>query len=89
MDPRENDKYGVNAMAAAMKWVSVISSAVGVMTLPLLGGIWIDNLLGTNILFMILGVIVGFAGGLYCLLEMVKVNAKMHRSRRLSPPGGL
>lgn len=89
MDPRKNDKYGVNALAAAMKWVSVISSAVGVMTLPILGGIWIDYLLGTTLLFMIVGVIVGFAGGLYCLLEMVKVHAKPRRSRRLSPPGHL
>ena len=89
MLPTKNDKFGVSSMAEAMKWVSVVTSVVGVMLVPALGGIWIDNLLGTKFLFMILGVIVGFAGGLYCLLEMVKVNAKMHRSRRLSPPGGL
>ena len=73
MLPAEHDKYDVSSMAEAMKWVSVVSSVVGVMTVPALGGIWIDNLLGTKCL-LILGVIVGFVGGMYCLLEMVKAK---------------
>jgi F0F1-type ATP synthase assembly protein I len=81
MLPTENDKYGVSSMAEAMKWVSVITSVVGVMVIPALGGIWIDHLLGTKCLFVILGVILGFAGGMYCLLDMVKAKAGEHQSR--------
>jgi F0F1-type ATP synthase assembly protein I len=81
MLPTENDKYGVNSMAEATKWVSVITSAVAVMTVPALGGIWIDSLVGTKCLFVILGIIIGFVGGMYCLLDMVKAKAGPHESR--------
>jgi F0F1-type ATP synthase assembly protein I len=75
MRPTETDDYDVNSMAEAMKWVSVVTSVVGVMTVPALGGIWIDRLLGTWCLFVILGAIFGAAGGMYCLLDMVKAEA--------------
>jgi len=55
MLPTADDKYGVSNMAEAMKWVSVATSVVGVMTVPALGGIWVDRLLGTTCLFVILG----------------------------------
>jgi len=64
-----------------MKWVSVVTSFIGVMTIPALGGIWIDSLLGTKCLFVILGVVCGFVGGMYCLLDMVKAKAGEHPSR--------
>jgi F0F1-type ATP synthase assembly protein I len=82
MLPTENDKYGVGSLAEATKWVSVITSFVGVMIVPALGGIWLDNLLGTTSVFTILGAIFGFVGGMYCLLGMVKGNkAGAHHSR--------
>ena len=81
MPTTENDKYGVDSTAEAMKWVSVVTSVVGVMTVPTLGGIWIDKLLGTKCLFAILGAIFGFVGGMYCLLGMVKATAGAHQSR--------
>ncbi|MGA2257167.1 MAG: AtpZ/AtpI family protein [Thermoguttaceae bacterium] len=74
MRPTENDKYGVGSVAEAMKCVSVVTSVVGVMTVPALVGIWIDHLLGTALPFTILGVIFGFVGGMYCLLDMVKAK---------------
>jgi F0F1-type ATP synthase assembly protein I len=77
----ENDKYGVSLIGEAMKWVSVVTSFVGVLIVPALGGIWIDNLLGTKGLFAILGGIVGLVGGMYCLLEMVKAKTGAHQSR--------
>ena len=82
MLPTENDKYGVSSMAEAMKWVSVVTSVVGVMIVPPLGGIWIDNLLGTKALFAVLGAIFGFVGGIYCVLSMVKANADHPESLR-------
>ncbi len=81
MLPTENDKYGVNSMAEAMKWVSVVTSFVGVLVVPAFGGIWIDHLLGTKCLFVILGVILGFTGGMCSLLDMVKAKAGEHQSR--------
>ena len=77
----ENDKYGVSSIAEAMKWVSVVTTVVAVMTVPALGGIWIDNMLATKCLFVILGGILGFVGGLYCLLDMVKPKAGPRQSR--------
>ena len=77
----ENDKYGVNSIAEAMKWVSVVTSVVGVTTVPALGGIWIDSLLGTRCLFVILGAVFGLVGGMYCLLDMVKANAGARHPR--------
>lgn len=74
MLPTDNDKYGVSTIAEAMKWVSVVTSFVGVMIVPALGGIWLDSLLGTESLFTILGAIFGFVGGMYSLLNMVKAN---------------
>jgi len=34
MLPIADDKYGVSSIAEAMKWVSVVTSVVGVMTVP-------------------------------------------------------
>ena len=81
MLPTPNDKYGLSTMAEAMKWVSVVTSVVGVMTVPALGGIWMDRQLGTTCLFVILGVIIGFVGGMYCLLDMVNAKAGARQSR--------
>jgi hypothetical protein len=81
MLPIENDKCGVSGMAEAVKWVSVVTSVVGIMTVPALGGFWIDNLLGTKGVFTILGVVFGFVGGMYGLLHMVKANVGVHKSR--------
>lgn len=85
MLPSENDKYGVRNMAEAMKWVSVITSVVGVMTVPPLGGIWIDHLLGTKGLFAILGAIFGLVGGIYTLLKIVKAKAGAHQPASKAP----
>jgi len=81
MLPTENDKYNLSNIAEAMQWVSVVTSVVGVMTVPAIVGIWVDHLLGTKCVFVILGVIVGFVGGMYCLLDMVKAKAGAHQSR--------
>ena len=81
MLPIANDNYGVGGMAEAMKWVSVATTVVGVMIVPVLGGMWIDTLLGTTYPFVIVGAIVGCVGGVYSLLNMVTVKAGAHRSR--------
>ncbi len=85
MLPTEDDKYGVRSMAEAMEWVSIVTSVVGVMTVPPLGGIWIDSLLGTKCLFVILGAVFGFVGGMYTLLTAVKAKAGAHQPPKKAP----
>ena len=72
IQPPEKDEDEATIMANAMMWVSVVSTVVGVMLVPTLGGIWIDNLLGTQYLFIILGAIIGLVGGMYCLLSILR-----------------
>jgi F0F1-type ATP synthase assembly protein I len=82
MLPTENDNYGMSGMAEAMKWVSVVTTVVGMMIVPALGGFWIDNLLGSKGVFTILGVVFGFVGGMYGLLHMVKADTEVNKSRQ-------
>ena len=77
--PIENVKYGVNSIAEAMKWVSVVTSVVGVTTIPALVGIWMDHLLGMTCFFVISGALFGLIGGMYCLLDMVKARTGVHQ----------
>ena len=62
MLPTKNDKYGVSSMAEATTWVSVVTSIVGVMLVPALVGMWIDNLVGNEYLFVILGLSLALLG---------------------------
>ena len=81
MRPLADDGYGVNSTAEGSKWISIVTSFVGVMIIPVLSGIWIARLLGTKCLFLILGMILGFVGRMYCLLGIVKANVGVHQSR--------
>lgn len=72
--PTKNDKYGMSNLAEAMKWGSVVTSVVGVMIVPALVGVGIDNALGTEHPYAILGAIVGFVGAMYGLLDVVKAT---------------
>jgi hypothetical protein len=46
-------------VAKAYYWVSVVTTSVGLMVLPGLGGHWLDSRYGTRFLGLL-----GFAGGL-------------------------
>jgi len=61
-------------MTIAMEWVSKITTISLSMALPGVGGIWIDNNLGTMPVFIILGVVLGFALGMYQLLQIASEN---------------
>ena len=62
-------------MAIAMGWVSRITTISLSMVLPGVAGIWVDNQLGTMPVFVILGVILGFALGMYQLLQLANENS--------------
>ena len=59
-------------MAKAMDWVSRITSACIVTVLPALGGYFVDNWLGTKVVFSLLGMLLGSAIGIYQLVKLVK-----------------
>lgn len=71
--------YGSNALAAALTF----AVAVGLFTL--LGG-WADGKLGTAPLFLVLGFLLGAAGGLLHLLSRLAPDALPFLRRRRRPP---
>jgi hypothetical protein len=65
-------------MAIAMEWVSRITTIALEMVLPGLLGLWIDNQLGTRVVFMLLGFGVGMTVAIWHLSHL----APARRSRR-------
>jgi ATP synthase protein I len=71
----ENLPDDQSSYANAMAWVSRITSISIEMVLPgLIGYYLIDRWLGTKVVFLILGLIVGFAGGIWQLIKLTKQN---------------
>ena len=58
--------------ALAMEWVSRITTIVIEMVLPAVIGYWIDQRLGTKVVFFTLGVVLGFTGGIWQLIKLKK-----------------
>lgn len=58
-------------MTEAMMWVSKITSVGFIMVLPIIGGMWLDNHFGIKFCTL-LGLFIGFGGGLYHLLKITK-----------------
>ena len=52
-----------------MKYSGMAFQMIGVMLGFILGGSWLDGYLGTSPLFIIVGSLVGVAGGLYLALK--------------------
>ena len=65
-------------MAVAMEWVSRVTTISLSMALPGVGGIWVDSKLGTLPVFVILGVVLGFALGMYQLLQLAKESNRQN-----------
>jgi ATP synthase protein I len=52
-----------------------------VLVLFALAGYWVDKHLGSSPIFLVLGVLVGFGGGLYSLIKKIPVSSKGRSSR--------
>lgn len=50
---------------------------VGPVVVFLLLGLWLDNLFGTSPLFIILGVIIGFAGSIFNVYRVMEIMDKI------------
>ncbi len=60
------DKWVLAARLMGIGWYIGLSVAGGI-----LGGIWVDNKLGTSILFTLVGVVLGTAVALYGTYRMI------------------
>jgi hypothetical protein len=67
-------------MAAAMEWVTKITTVALEMFLPAAGGAYLDHRLGTKYLALV-GVVVGFVVGMWHLLQMTRAGNR----RRVRP----
>jgi F0F1-type ATP synthase assembly protein I len=63
---------GRSAYAQAMEWVSVITTISLEMVLPGALGYWIDQKIGTKVLFLIVGLILGCVVGMRQLIQLTK-----------------
>lgn len=51
---------------------AIISQLVGTILIGIFSGRWIDKLLGTQPLFLIIGLLLGLAAGVYAMLRLVQ-----------------
>jgi len=57
-------------IAVGMEWTTRIITIALEMALPGLAGYWVDQKLGTVVLFLILGVVLGFLAGIWHLIRL-------------------
>ena len=63
----------------AIEWSSRLTVIGLEMALPAAGGYWLDRRFGTAPVFVILGAILGFAAGMFHLLQIAKEQGKDNR----------
>ena len=68
----ENGLDDRSSMAKAMDIVSRVTAMSISMVLPALGGYFLDQWLGTVVLFVILGTVFGLAAGFWQLFQLVR-----------------
>jgi F0F1-type ATP synthase assembly protein I len=57
-------------MAKGIDWATRISSACLSMVLPSIGGYYLDNWLGTKVVFLLVGLVLGMTLGIYQLVRL-------------------
>lgn len=57
-------------MAVAMTWVSRITTISLLMVVPGVGGLWLDRRLGTQVVFTLVGFVLGLTAGLWQLIKL-------------------
>ena len=68
----EDDQDDRSPWARAMEWTTRLTSIALEMALPGVGGHFVDNWLDTKVVFLILGVLIGFAAGMWHLILLTK-----------------
>lgn len=62
-------------MAIAYAWAARVMTVSMEMVAPGIGGVWLDNWLGTKVLFTVIGLAFGMGFGMWHLLRMTKSNS--------------
>lgn len=75
-------------LAQALAWSSRITAVSLEMVLPGALGYWIDRKLGTGLVFLVVGVAAGMAGGLTHLIRMTSDAGPQSDGREDSSDGG-
>ena len=70
-------------MVLAVAWTSRITTVSLEMVLPPVIGWWIDQRLGTVLVFLVLGAILGLTTG---IIHLVRMASPPKRDRREDPP---
>jgi ATP synthase protein I len=68
--PQQRDDR--SPLVLALEWTSRITTIALEMVLPCLVGFWLDQWLGTWVVLVVLGAIVGFAAGMWQLIQLSK-----------------
>ena len=78
MEEQRDDR---SPLALGLQWSSRITTVSLEMVVPALAGYWLDRKLGTPLLFLILGAVLGFAVGLRSLLRMTRLTTAGNETR--------
>ncbi|WP_174734256.1 AtpZ/AtpI family protein [Mesobacillus harenae] len=63
-----NNRHPFQAMALMS---AILSQLVGSVLIGIFSGRWLDRIAGTEPLFLIIGLLIGLAAGVYALLRLV------------------
>lgn len=66
---RRNNRHPLQAMALMS---AILSQLVGSILIGIFAGRWIDGKIGTEPLFLIIGLFIGLAAGVYAMLRLVQ-----------------
>lgn len=66
---RRNNRHPYKAMALMS---AILSQLVGSILIGIFSGRWLDRTLGTEPLFLIFGLLIGLAAGVYAMLRLVQ-----------------
>jgi len=66
---RQNQKYPFQAMALMS---AILSQLVGTILVGIFAGRWLDRAIGTEPLFLIIGLLLGLAAGVYAVIHTVR-----------------
>jgi ATP synthase protein I len=69
MPMRQRNRRPLQAMAI---YTAILSQLVGSMLIGIFGGRWLDSYLDTAPLFLVIGLLLGLATGIYAMLRTVR-----------------
>lgn len=75
-------------MVAAAQWVSRMTTVLLEMALPAALGLWVDHLLGTRLVFALVGFGLGMVLGVWHLLQMASQANREQRDQPGDAAGG-